>query len=586
MTRATGSVRASRLRTGYFGMRVAALGRALLLAASGVSGVGLASCGDEPSAPAVAAPGTLQLGLTAELDGVVYRLDAVFDVSGVESVVLDTGEDPDASVLSRELPAGRYVVALRPGFVVSRSEGGELVPVEARLVSQLEQGVAISASTTSRVTYRFAVDGGEIGFGTGTLEIGFDVVTDAVDCRPAEGDAPPLALELVADGLEQPLFVTAAPGDASRLFVLEKAGRVRLLVDGALSADPFLDLTSQIASEGERGLLGLAFHPNYAQNGLFYVHFSSNGSGGAALGNGIVAEFTRAAGDPSHADPLSQRELLEIAKPEANHNGGMLAFGADGLLYIGVGDGGGGNDQHGPIGNGQALDTVLGKLLRVDVDARDAGAYGIPAGNLAEATGRAALPEIWAYGLRNPWRFGFDPCNGDLYVGDVGQNTQEEIDYLPGGAAAGTNFGWRIMEGSVCRPGEGICNTAGLTLPVDSYPRSVGASVTGGYVYRGSAIPGLRGYYLYADYISGRSFRFRIEGGSALSRQEISAELRPLAPEAFGNIASFGQDNSGELYVAAFTPGAVYRVVAAPRALAERERRERQEVGKAGRFDF
>jgi glucose/arabinose dehydrogenase len=322
-------------------------------------------------------------------------------------------------------------------------------------------------------------------------------------------------------------------------------------------------MTEQVAGDGERGLLGVAFHPNYAQNGLFYLHFSSNGSGAVPLGNGIIAEFAVAASDPDHADPLSQRQLLEIAKPEPNHNGGMLAFGADGLLYLGIGDGGGGNDQHGPIGNGQALDTFLGKLLRIDVDARDAGAYGIPPGNLAEATGLAALPEIWAYGLRNPWRFGFDPCNADLYIGDVGQNTLEEIDYLPGGTAAGTNFGWRIMEGNVCRPGGGACDSAGLTLPVDTYPRSVGASVTGGYVYRGSAIPGLRGHYLYGDFISSRSFRFRIEAGSAVDRQEISAELRP-GSDTFGNIASFGQDNAGELYVAAFTPGAVYRVVAAP----------------------
>lgn len=564
MTRAAGSVRSSGLRTGRFSMRMAELGRALLLGASGALAVALASCGEEPAPPVVTEPGTLQLGLTAELDGVVYRLDAVFDVSGVESVVLDTREEPDASVLSRELAAGSYVVALLPGFVVSRNEGGEFVPVEARLVSTIEQAVAITADTTSRVTYRFAVDGGEIGFGTGTLEIGFDVVTDAADCRAAEGDVPPLALELVADGLDQPLFVAAAPGDASRLFVLEKAGTLRVLVDGELSAEPFLDLTSQVASDGERGLLGMAFHPAYAQNGLFYVHFSSNGSGDVPLGTGVIAELTVAAGDADHADPTSMRELLTIAKPQANHNGGMLAFGADGLLYLGVGDGGGANDQHGPIGNGQALDTVLGKLLRVDVDARDAGAYGVPPGNLAEATGLAALPEIWAYGLRNPWRFGFDPCNGDLYIGDVGQNTQEEIDYLPGGAPAGTNFGWRIMEGSVCRPGEGMCNTAGLTLPVDSYPRSVGGSVTGGYVYRGSAIPGLRGHYLYADFISGRSFRFRMEAGSAADRQEISTELRPLDSNVFGNIASFGQDNAGELYVAAFTPGAVYRVVAAP----------------------
>jgi len=571
VARATGCGPASRARAGHFGIRASALGRALLLGASSVLGLALsASCKEDPAPPVAGVPGTLQLGLTAQLDGVVYRLDAVFDVSGVESVVIDTSDDPDASVLTRELPAGAYVVGLRPGFVVSRSDAGELVPVEATLLSQVEQSVAISANATSRVTYRFAVDGGEIGFGTGTLEIALEVVIadpdpdpEAADCRRADGAVPPLALELVADGLDQPLFVAAAPGDSSRLFVMEKAGSVRVLVDGVLSPDPFLDLADQVVANGERGLLGLAFHPDYARNGLFYVHFSSSGVQGVPVGTGIVAELSAAAGDPDHADPLTQRLLLTIEKPQANHNGGMLAFGPEGLLYLGVGDGGGANDQHGLIGNGQALDTLLGKLLRVDVDARDAGAYGIPAANLAEVTGLAALPEIWAYGLRNPWRFGFDPCNGDLYIGDVGQNTQEEIDYLPGGTAAGTNFGWRIMEGSECRPGEIGCNTEGLTLPVDTYPRSVGASVTGGYVYRGSAIPGLRGHYLYADFVSGRSFRFRIEAGSAVEEQEISAELRPAAG-TFGNIASFGQDNAGELYVAALTPGAIYRVVAAP----------------------
>ncbi|HTV24867.1 MAG TPA: PQQ-dependent sugar dehydrogenase [Polyangiaceae bacterium] len=536
-----------------------------MLGASTTLGVALGvSCGDEPSPPATGVPGKLQLGLTAELDGVVYRLDAVFDVTGVESAVLDSSDDPDASVLTRELAAGAYVVALRPGFVVSRNEGGEFVPVEATLLSELEQSATISANTTTRVTYRFGVDGGQIDFGTGTLEITFEVVDAGADCRPAEGAAPPLALELVADGLDQPVLVTAAPGDTSRLFVLEKAGTIRVVRDGVLSPEPFLDLTSQVASQGERGLLGLAFHPDYEQNGLFYVFFSSNGSGAVPLGTNVVAELAAVVGDPDHADPLAQRQLLTIAKPESNHNGGMIAFGADGFLYLGIGDGGGGNDQHGPIGNGQALDTLLGKMLRIDVDARDAGEYGVPPANLAEATGLVALPEIWASGLRNPWRFGFDPCNGDLYIGDVGQSTLEEIDYLAGGTPAGTNFGWRIMEGNVCRPGEVACDTTGLTLPVDIYPRDVGASVTGGNVYRGSAIPGLRGYYLYADYVSGRSFRFRIEAGAVVDRQDISAELRPPASEAFGNIAGFGQDNAGDVYVAAFTPGAIYRVVAAP----------------------
>jgi glucose/arabinose dehydrogenase len=528
------------------------------------------SCESDPSEnpppESAVSSGQLELRLSAQLDGVTYRLSAVFDVTGAESVVLDTSDAPEATVLTSDLPAGGYLVALRPDFVVSRADGDVLEPLVARLLSDAVQAVQVTANESSRVTYRFALPGGDVTFGSGTLEIGFEVGTSGADCRPPEGAPPALGLVEVAGGLAQPVLVAAAPGDDSRLFVLEKAGRIRVLIDGVLAPEPFADLTGQIASQGERGLLGLAFHPDYAINGLAYVHFSSNGTDGVALGSGVIAELPTDAFDRDRADVGALRRLLTIAKPEANHNGGMLAFGPDGFLYAGLGDGGGGNDQHGPIGNGQALDTLLGKMLRIDVDGRGvAGAYGIPPGNLAEASGRAALPEIWAYGLRNPWRFSFDPCNGDLFIGDVGQNTLEEIDWLPRGAAAGTNFGWRIMEGSVCRPGEGVCNRTGLTLPVDSYARDIGASVTGGYVYRGSAIAGLRGSYLYADFVSDRVFRFRIDAGAGaiVDRQDISLELRPSVGD-FGGIASFGQDNAGELYVAAFTPGAIYRVVAGP----------------------
>ncbi|MEO8179360.1 MAG: PQQ-dependent sugar dehydrogenase [Deltaproteobacteria bacterium] len=398
------------------------------------------------------------------------------------------------------------------------------------------------------------------------------VVPITANCEPAQGAAPTLTLQPLGN-FNQPIYVTGVPGDDSRLAVMEKAGAIRVLVNDQLQQAPFIDVSSMVANNGEMGLLGLAFHPDYATNGLFYLHFSSNASQGLpASGDTVVAEFTANA-DRSAADPATRRIILTTAGLEANHNGGQLAFGPDKLLYFGLGDGGGGNDQHGTAGNGQALNTLNAKILRLDPLGRGVNnAYSIPAGNLAAPAGQQARPEIWAYGLRNPWRFSFDACNGDLYIGDVGQNTLEEIDYLPAAAdrtiASGANFGWRLMEGPNCRPGDTNCNQQtqaqmGLKLPVDSYARAVGQSVTGGYVYRGSAIPGLRGTYIYADYASARFFSFRIENGAIAGRAEITDQMRP-ATGAIDNIASFGTDNAGEMYVAAFTPGTVYRVAAAP----------------------
>jgi glucose/arabinose dehydrogenase len=394
------------------------------------------------------------------------------------------------------------------------------------------------------------------------------------NCNPPEGAVPTLTLQPVGN-FNQPIYVTGVPGDDSRLFVMEKGGTVRVLVNGQLQPAPFIDISSMVTSNGtgELGLLGLAFHPDYASNGLLYLHFSSNASQGLpASGDTVVAEF-KANADRSAADPASRRIVLTTPGLESNHNGGQLAFGPDKLLYFGLGDGGGGDDQHGNPGNGQSLNTLNAKILRLDPLGRDVNnAYSIPAGNLTAPMGQQIRREIWAYGLRNPWRFSFDACSGDLYIGDVGQNTLEEIDYLPAAAdrtiAAGTNFGWRLMEGPNCRPGDTVCNPQtqaqmNLKLPVDSYARAIGQSVTGGYVYRGSAIPGLRGTYIYADYMSARFFRFRIQNGAVADRTEITNQMRP-ATGAIDNIASFGTDNAGEMYVAAFTPGAVYRVAAAP----------------------
>ncbi len=393
-----------------------------------------------------------------------------------------------------------------------------------------------------------------------------------VNCSAPEGPVPNLTVQQVGT-FAQPLYITSAPGDDARLFIVEKGGNVRVVVNGEVQEEPFI--TQQVAGGGERGLLGMAFHPDFQTNGLFYLHFSAAANDGlGATGSTVVAEY-QAPGDRSVGDPATRRVVLTVAQPAGNHNGGQLTFGLDRMLYLGLGDGGNGNDQFGPIGNGQNLNALLGKILRLDPLGREVNdAYSIPAGNLAAVTGQQALPEIWAYGLRNPWRFSFDPCTGDLYIGDVGQDAQEEIDFVAAAAEtrtipAGTNFGWRITEGAICRPtGTEPCNAqvqSTLTGPIDSYPIGSGnprGSVTGGYVYRGSAIPGLRGTYLYADYVRGTVTRFRVENGQLADRTDISAQLRTGANFTGNSISSFGMDNQGELYIASFTPAGVFKFVA------------------------
>jgi glucose/arabinose dehydrogenase len=356
---------------------------------------------------------------------------------------------------------------------------------------------------------------------------------------------------------------------------VEQAGTVRVLVNGVLEAQPFIDVSAQLVNQNEQGLLGMAFHPNYAENGLFYLHYSSSGDiEGTATGDTVVAEFQVDANNRSVANPASRRVILTTTQPQQNHNGGQLAFGPDGMLYLGLGDGGGGNDQHGPIGNGQSLTTLLGKILRIDPTGRAVNnAYSVPDGNLAAATNQPqALAEIWAYGLRNPWRFSFDACNGDLYIGDVGQDALEELDYVAANAetrtiAAGLNFGWRIMEGTICGPQAAECTPqtqANLVLPIDEYDHDVGQSISGGYVYRGSRVPGLRGTYIYADYQSPHVFRFRVQDGQAVDRVEITNQLVNPDGDVVDEITSFGTDNAGEVYIASSADNAVYRLIQAP----------------------
>jgi glucose/arabinose dehydrogenase len=373
----------------------------------------------------------------------------------------------------------------------------------------------------------------------------------------ANPSVPELQLTELVSGLDDPIFLSPAPGDDARLFVVEQSGTVRILRDGALVAEPFLDLGDKVETGGEKGLLGLAFHPSYASNGRFFVFYSTL-AGGAALSS-RVAEYTVSPPGADQADPNSERVLVQAAKPEDNHNGGDIVFGPDGFLYIGLGDGGGGGDQHGPIGNGQKLDTLLGKILRIDVDAptSDGTAYAIPAGN--PALGDGARPEIWSYGWRNPWRFSFDACTGEMYVADVGQGTLEEVDVEPANSS-GRNYGWRLMEGTNCFSPDSGCDPEAnnLTLPVATYGRELGQSITGGYVYRGHAIESLRGTYLYADYQTAAFFALRMNGGAlAQGQQNISNNLNP--GRDVRQISSFGQDNAGELYVLSLA-GSVYRI--------------------------
>jgi glucose/arabinose dehydrogenase len=346
---------------------------------------------------------------------------------------------------------------------------------------------------------------------------------------PPQGTIP-VALREIASGLAFPVYLTAPAGDA-RLFIAEKGGPIRIVKDGALLPTPFLDLTARVSTGGEQGLIGLAFPPDYATTGRFFVHYTD------PAGDTRVSSFQVSA-DPDVADPATESVRLAVDQPFANHNGGQIAFGPDGYLYIGLGDGGGAND---PFGNGQSLGDPLGAILRIDPIGGTP--YAVPPDNPFVGV-EGASPEVWSYGLRNPWRFSFDRGTGDLYVGDVGQGQWEEIDYASAadGAGRGTNYGWSRMEGRHCVSGD-TCDQSGLTLPVLEYDHESGCSVSGGYVYRGTAIPELQGHYFYADYCQGWVRSFRIEAGAVVEEADWP-NLRPGGP-----IPSFGEDSAGELYV-------------------------------------
>lgn len=365
--------------------------------------------------------------------------------------------------------------------------------------------------------------------------------------RPLALDALKLALRPVASGLRNPLYVTHAGDGSGRLFVVERPGLIRVIADGRLAETPFLDIRDRVGSSGsEQGLLGLAFAPDYPRSGHFFVNYTDR------RGDTVVSRFTVSA-NPDVADPRSEFLVLKLPQPAANHNGGMLLFGPDGYLWVGTGDGGAANDR---FGNGQNPDTLLGKMLRLDVTTDRAVPYLVPGDNPwvnAEWNGRNVRDEIWAVGLRNPWRYSFDRATGDLWIADVGQNLYEEVHYVPAGSAGGLNFGWPIMEGTHCFPQTTDCQRAGLEIPVAEYAHGAGdCSVTGGYVYRGAQFPALVGVYLYGDYCSGRIWGLAREGDGWRSVSLLETGL---------NISSFGEDEAGELYVTDLRRGGVYRIV-------------------------
>lgn len=340
-----------------------------------------------------------------------------------------------------------------------------------------------------------------------------------------------VALQEVTAGLSFPVYLTSPPGD-ERLFIVEKGGAIRVVKGGTLLDAPFLDLTDQVATRREEGLLGLAFAPDYASSGQFFVHYTH------LSGNIRISRFQVSA-DPDRAEPASETVVLPVDHPGVSHNGGQISFGPDGFLYIAVGDGGSrnGNDR----GRGQSLGDLLGNVLRIDVSS--GLPYAVPPDNPFVATA-GARPEVWSYGLRNPWRFSFDRATGDLYIADVGEQRWEEVNVsaASAGAGRGANYGWSRMEGPDCMQGEG-CDRTGLVLPLLEYDHLSGCSITGGYVYRGSRIPALQGHYLYADFCLGWVRSFRLEGGAAVENREWPT-LRPG-----GAVTSFGEDTQGELYL-------------------------------------
>ncbi|WP_407084077.1 PQQ-dependent sugar dehydrogenase [Tellurirhabdus bombi] len=365
---------------------------------------------------------------------------------------------------------------------------------------------------------------------------------------PAAGGDASFQLENAFPALnfDRPVEFTHAGDGTNRVFVLEQPGRIRLFENdpAVKTAGVYLDIQSRVSSAGEMGLLGLAFHPNFKQNGYFFVNYTKDNPRET-----IISRFKASTANANQVDPTTETILLRFPQPYANHNGGKIAFGPDGFLYIATGDGGSGGD---PQNNAQNRTNYLGKILRIDVNATTKGAYGIPADNPYVGNKDGHLEEIFAYGLRNPWRFSFDSNTGQIWAGDVGQNTLEEIDII----TKGGNYGWRLKEGNNCFNPANNCDQGNLVMPVHQYPRTDGLSITGGVVYRGTKIPALQGKYIYADYVSKKVWSLNVSGSTASNNQLIASDA--------GSVSAFGEDANKELYILDHTGGSIKRFVAKP----------------------
>ena len=383
------------------------------------------------------------------------------------------------------------------------------------------------------------------------------ILIPAILSATARAGQTPLTTTRIATGLTSPIYVTHLAGDYDRLFIVEQCGRVKIFKNGAVQSQLFLDLSTKVSCSGERGLLGLAFHPEYDgdANKQFFVNYTDT------IGRTVVARYS-VSSNPDVAD-TTEEILIRIDQPFANHNGGWIDFGVDGYLYVATGDGGDGND---PGNRAQTItDQLLGKILRIDVDGDDFPGdalrnYAIPSGN--PFVGVTGDDEIWAYGLRNPWRCSFDRQTHDLYIGDVGQDALEEVDFQPAADAGGRNYGWRCMEGTDCTGLTGCtCDDPSLTFPIHEYSHSgFQNSITGGYVYRGCTIPDLQGTYFFADFGRNRIWSLRYDGAAVSEFQERTTELEPPVG-SIASVSSFGEDAYGELYITDLFGGEVFKLV-------------------------
>jgi len=538
-----------------------------------VAAVAVARLVVEVTAPDIATPLAFNILITNGVAAGIVTIPAgssrtitlhAFDAGGVEThrgsviVTIRAGTNPTIALVLAPLAGDAPINATLGSFVVTVTPAADTLsiaatatltativdasgsPVADRVVwATLDPGVATVASTGDRTAQVTAVRPG----GTTVIaSFGGSGGTSAIIVSAIP------TLQLIATGLAQPLYVTQPPTDTSRLFILEKPGRIRVIRNDTLLATPFLDITSLVATGGEQGLLGIAFHPNYANNGQFFIDYTD------LAGDIQVVRYTVST-DPDIASPGSAQTILSVSHPTyTNHNGGLVRFGLDGYLYIGVGDGGGEGD---PSGNAQSTTVLLGKLLRIDVDG--VSPYGIPADNPFVSLA-PARPEIWAYGLRNPWRFSFDRATGALYIADVGQDLWEEVDVQPGASGGGQNYGWNVLEGNHCFNPLTDCNTVGLVPPVLEYSHGVndanGCSITGGYVYRGTRLPALVGHYFYGDYCGGWVRSFRYLNGAIQDQRDYPQFGTLLA------LTSFGEDTRGELYITTWY-GNVWRIVPA-----------------------